>query len=256
MIDRDAFAAHGWAVARGVVPAERVAALEAALDELVPAAGYPAWGDRVVELAGISHASAVLAAMAHDRALAALAGELLGAARVQLLQDTVLIKPAGSPAAVEWHQDRSYLTYLDRPAVVTARIALTPCREDSGCLRVLDGSNTWGGLHGDDLAFRRGAVEDTLGSLPPALQALVADAERVVELAPGDVSFHGCLTFHGSRANRSAGARKTLAVRLMDGECRLVPERLPSEELRALFTTDGDGHLVGPAFPVLWERGA
>jgi ectoine hydroxylase-related dioxygenase (phytanoyl-CoA dioxygenase family) len=119
---------------------------------------------------------------------------------------------------------------------------------------VLDGSHTWGGLHGDDLAFRRGAVADTLGSLPPELRGRVAEAERVVELAPGDVSFHGCLTFHGSRDNRSAATRKTLAVRLMDGECRLVPERLPSSELRALFTTDGDGRLVGPSFPVLWER--
>jgi phytanoyl-CoA hydroxylase len=247
------FAAHGWAVARGVLAPEEIAALEAALDAVIPAASYPAWGDRVVEIAGISQASPVIAAATHDARIAARAGALLGAPRIQLLQDTALIKPAGSPASLEWHQDYSYLTYLDRPAVVTARIALTPCTDEHGCLRVLDGSHAWGGLHGDDLAFRRGAVDNTLDALPAALRDRAASSERLVELAPGDVSFHSCLTFHGSRANTGATARKTLVIRLMDAACRLLPERLPSPALRELFTADEHGHLVGPSFPTLWR---
>jgi ectoine hydroxylase-related dioxygenase (phytanoyl-CoA dioxygenase family) len=246
------FATHGWVVVRNLVAPAQVAALEAALDAVLPAISYPAWGDRMVEVAGISQASPALAAATRDPAIAEVAAALLGAARVQLLQDTALVKPAASPATLAWHQDRSYLTYLDRPAVVTARLALTPCTEEHGCLRVLDGSHRWGGLHGDDLAFRRGAVDDTLGSVPAELREEAAAAERTVELAPGDVSFHGCLTFHGSRENRGATARKTLVIRLMDGACRLVPERLPSPELRALFPTGPDGDLVGPSFPVLW----
>ncbi|HVV88334.1 MAG TPA: phytanoyl-CoA dioxygenase family protein [Kofleriaceae bacterium] len=248
--DRAFFAEHGWLVVRGVVAADRVAALEAALDELIPAAAYPAWGDRIVEAAGVSAASAALAAQVRDPAIAGLAGALLGAARVQLLQDTVLIKPAASTAALAWHQDYSYLTYLDRPALATARLALTPCTEANGCLRVIDGSHTWG-LHGDDLAFRLASIADTLGD---DLRERARDAERTVELAPGDVSFHHCLTFHGSRENRSERARKTLALRLFDGACKLLVDRLPSPQLRAIFTADDDGHLTGPQFPVLWRR--
>jgi len=250
------FAEHGWVVVRGLVPPARVADLEAALDAVIPAASYAAWGERFVEVAGISQAAPALAAHAHDAQVAAIAGALLGAARIQLLQDTALIKPARNPATLAWHQDRSYLSYLDRPAVVTARLALTPCTEANGCLRVLDGSHAWGGQHGDDLAFRRGEVEDTLDALPAPLRARALAAERTVELAPGDVSFHGCLTFHGSRENRSDLARKTLVVRLMDGACRLLPEHLPSPALRDLFTTDGAGHLVGPSFPQLWQTPA
>jgi ectoine hydroxylase-related dioxygenase (phytanoyl-CoA dioxygenase family) len=251
--DRRFFAEHGWLVVRGVVPVARLAEVEAALDAVIPATHYVAWGERMVEVAGISRAAAAIAALVRDPDLAALAGAVLGADRVQLLQDTALVKPVGNPAVLAWHQDYSYLTYLDRPAVVTARVALTPCTVASGCMRVLDGSHRWG-LHGDDLAFKRDEVADTLGALPAALRDRAGASERVLELAPGDVSLHGCLTFHGSQPNTSASARKTIAVRFMDGACKLLPDRLPSPELRAIFATDEDGHLTGEWFPELWRR--
>jgi ectoine hydroxylase-related dioxygenase (phytanoyl-CoA dioxygenase family) len=251
---RGFFAEHGWVIVRGVVSPERAAALEAALDQVVMPASYVAWGERIVEVAGISHASPELAAAIRDPAIAGIAGALLDAGRVQLLQDTALVKPARGDATLAWHQDFSYLTYLDRPGVVTARLALTPCTDDSGCLRVIDGSHRWGGLHGDDLAFRLDAVADTLDALPAELRARARDAERLVELEPGDVSVHHCLTFHGSGKNRGDRTRKTLAVRYLDGAARLVPERLP-EHLRTVFTADDDGHLTGPWFPQLWQRG-
>lgn len=251
--DRAFFAEHGWVVIRGAVTAARAAELADALDAVLPPASYPAWGDAMVEVAGISHASPALQAVVHDRALAAIAGALLAADRVQLLQDTALVKPAGGNATLAWHQDGSYFTYLDRPAVVTARLALSPCTEETGCLRVIDRSHTWG-LHGDDLAFRLASVADTLDSLPAELRARVRDAERVVELAPGDLSVHHCLTFHASGRNTSAITRKTIAIRYLDGATRLVPDRLPAH-LRAIFAADDDGHLTGPLFPVLWQRG-
>lgn len=251
--DRDFFAEHGWLVLRGVVAPGRVAELVKALDAVIPPASYRAWGDRVVEVAGVSRASEALLGQAHDASVARQVGQLLGARRIQLLQDTALVKPRGSPAQVAWHQDYSYFTYLDRPRVVTARLALTPCTEASGCLRVLDGSHGWG-LAGDNLSFRRGDVEDALEHLDAERRASVSARERLVELEPGDLSLHSCVTFHRSLENRSDAARKTLVVRLMDGDCRLLPDRLPSPELAALFVADADGRLAGPSFPVLWER--
>jgi hypothetical protein len=251
--DRAFFAEHGWVILRGVVSRARAAELADALDAVVPPASYPAWGDAIVEVVGISRASPALAALVRDRALAGIAGALLAADRVQLLQDTALVKPAGGNATLAWHQDASYLTYLDPPAVVTARLALSPCTEETGCMRVIDGSHTWG-LHGDDLAFRLASVADTLDALPAELRARVAGAERKVELAPGDLSVHHCLTFHASGKNTSATTRRTLAMRYLDGACRLVPDRL-APHLQAIFTADDDGHLTGPLFPLLWQRG-
>ena len=244
------FAEHGWMVVRGLVPPERVAALRAAVDALIPEAAYATgFAGRIVEVAGISRGSPEIARHAAAPALGELAAAALGARRVQLLQDTALIKPpAGGP--VEWHQDQSYLGYLDRAAVVTVRLALSPCTERSGCLRVIDGSHRRG-LHTEDLSFRRTSVEDTLAALPPELRG----AEVALELAPGDVSVHHCLTYHGSGVNRTAAPRKTLVVRLMDAECRRSDAPLP-EAIRAHFPVDAAGRLSTTRFPVTYERPA
>ncbi len=246
------FREHGWLVVRGVASAARVTELERALDAVIPGASYPAWGDRVVEVAGISRASAELERHARDAAVARLAAAALGAGSVQLLQDTAFVKPASSGARVAWHQDYTYLGFLDRPSIVTARLALTPCTIESGCLRVIDGSHTWG-LPARDLSLRAAEVEDALAALPPARRADARRAERVIELEPGDLSLHHCLLFHGSGENRSPSARKTLAVRLMDAECRLDRARLPSHDAEAHFPTDPRGRLTGASFPVVWS---
>src|SRR5207244_3283915 len=98
---------------------------------------------RVHEVIGISSRSPALAAQVRDSGIAARVGELLQWPRVQLLQDTLLVKPAGT-ARVEWHQDHTYMGFLDPPAAVSVRLALNGCTRESGCLRVLDGSHLEG----------------------------------------------------------------------------------------------------------------
>lgn len=247
----EAFTGHGWLVQRAVVSAERVAELEAALDAVIPAERYADWGDRVVEVAGVSRASPPLAALACDAALGALAAAALDVPSVQLLQDTALIKPARHPGGVAWHQDWGYLAFLDRPQVITLRLTLTPCTAASGCMRVLDGSHRWGHVS-ENRALRWNAIEDELPDLPPALRERAAHSERLLELAPGDVSGHHTLTFHGSAPNGSDQPRKTLVLRYIDSACRLLPERLPSPEALAYFPTDAEGHLDPAAFPRVW----
>lgn len=248
---REAFAEHGWLVQRGVLGAARVAELEAALDGIVPAERYADWGDRVVEVAGLSRASPLLAALACDTQLGALAAAALDVPGVQLLQDTVLVKPARHPGGVAWHQDWGYLAFLDRPQVVTLRVALTPCTAASGCMRVLDGSHRWGHVS-ENRTLRWNTIEDELQDLPPALRERAASSERLLELEPGDVSGHHTLTFHGSAPNGSNRPRKTLVLRYIDSACRLLPERLPSPEALAYFPTDTEGHLDKAAFPQVW----
>ncbi len=248
---RAAFAENGWLVIRGAVEAARVAALEAALDAVVPETHYAhGYAGRVVEVASISRGSAALLEHAHDRRIAALAAAALDVPRVRYFQDTVFLKPAHGGGAVDWHQDYAYFTFVDRPAAVTVRLALTPCTRENGCLRVVSGSHRWG-LCGDGLTFVADRVVSALDALSPERQARVRDEHVALELEPGDLSLHHCLTFHGSHENPSARPRKTLAVRLVDGDARLVRERLPSPEMAAYFPTDADGRLADDAFPLL-----
>ncbi|HMG57656.1 MAG TPA: phytanoyl-CoA dioxygenase family protein, partial [Kofleriaceae bacterium] len=201
---------------------------------------------QVWEVAGISQISPPIAEHARDAAVARHAAEALGCARVQLLQDTVLVKAAEIGGAVAWHQDHAYTGYLDPARVVSVRLALTDCRLDNGCLEVIDGSHAWG-LLGDVRALTETHVADALG--PDA--ARWRDHVVPLELAPGDLSIHHCLTLHRSGENRSARTRKTLITRLFDASCRLVRDRLPAGA-EAYFPVDGDGRLADAAFPTVY----
>jgi phytanoyl-CoA hydroxylase len=244
MDDTAFFREHGWVAFRGAVDPALAEGLSAELDRVFPGSRAPS--TCVHERAGLSVLSPLIAAQVRDSRIAGRVAALLGCDRVQLLQDTALVKPPGSPARVEWHQDHTYTGYLDKAACVSVRLALTECSIESGCLRVVDGSHAWGPL-GDVRAFLATEVRDDSMLLPDGWD------ERVVpiELRPGDISVHHCLTFHGSLENRSSHPRRTLIARLFDARSRLLPGRLPSHELRANFPTDADGHLSEAAFPVL-----
>ena len=244
------FSEHGWLVVRDAFSPARVAELSRALDAVVPPAYYARGLDgRVLELPGVSRGSATLRAHACDPAVGRLAANALAVARVRLLQDSVLIKAARDRARVEWHQDFTYLGFLEPPSIVTVRLALTTCDRKSGCMRVLDGSHLWG-LVGGVRALQAASVESALEQLPPPLRERAARSEIALELRPGDVTLHHCLTFHASGDNDSDEPRKTLVARLCDAECRVEPSRLPPDA-RARFLTDDAGRLTGEDFPIV-----
>ena len=241
------FLTHGWAVVRGVVGAARLAELEAQVDWLY-ATWPPTRPGEVWEVPSVSRASPeTLGRHTHDPVIAEYVARALGCDAVQLLQDTVLVKSASDGAKVAWHQDHIYTGYLRPSQLASVRLALTPCTVESGCLRVIDRSHLDEPL--EVKALTESHVADALGD------AALALADRVVsiELAPGDISIHHCLTMHGSEENRSGGPRKTLITRIFDAACTLDRARLPPGA-EQYFPTDNDGHLDPAGFPVLWRR--
>lgn len=215
---------------------------------LIPDITYPRGPDGVVwEVTGASRAYAPLDAIARDRRFGSLVADSLGASRVQLLQDSLLYKPPHDGGTVEWHQDHTYTGYLSR--VVSLRIALLPEDIHNGCMRVVDGSHTWGHV-GDVRALRESRVDSIASGLSDMQRAAVADA-RPLELAAGDISIHHCLTLHGSAPNHSGRARRTIILRMFDGACELERSRLPPGA-EQYFPTVGN-HLAPSAFPIVFE---
>ncbi len=237
------FREHGWVKLPGAVDARLAEELSAELDLVFPEARLAS--PRVHERAGVSALSPQLASQVRSKEVALRIAALLECPRVQLLQDTALVKPPQSEARVEWHQDHTYTGYLDTDACVSVRLALTPCTSESGCLRVIDRSHQ-DGFRGGLRAFRAAEVGDDSQLMPPGWEERVVE----VELLPGDLSVHHCLTFHSSEPNRSAQPRRTLIARMFDARAKLVPEKLP-RGLAAYFPTDEDGHLTGESFPLL-----
>jgi len=240
------FAERGWLLVRNAISRERAAELEAAVDA-IRAAWPPAAPGQVWEMAGASRGSPAIATHTHDAAIARHAAEALGCDRIQLLQDTVLVKDALVGGEVAWHQDHTYTGYLTPASVVSVRLALTPDDAARGCLEVIDGSHRLG-LIGDVRALSETRVADALG----AGAAKWSDRIVRLELAPGDLTIHHCLTLHRSAPNTSPHARKTVVTRMFDAACRLLPEHLPAGGA-PYFPTDEAGHLAATHFPLLYS---
>ena len=98
---------------------------------------------------------------------------------------------------MSWHQDGTYWG-LSSPDVITAWIALTPSTPQSGCMKVVPGTHRSQVPHQDTFAA------DNLLSRGQeiAVQVNPADAVEIV-LAPGEMSLHHVLIFHGSEPNRA-----------------------------------------------------
>ncbi len=248
---REVFERDGHVVVRGVVPAADLAAFADVFAAAIPELDYPRGPDGIVrELTGIARGYEPLARIAYDPRFGALVAEVLGAARVQFLQDSLLYKPAHDGGSVEWHQDRTYIGYLVPAQVATLRIALLPEDEDNGCMRVVDGSHHWGAIGGNQ-SLAATSVASLIPTLAAEQQAQIARA-RYLALAPGDVSIHHCLTLHGSAQNTSARPRRTILLRMFDAACTLDRSKLPPGA-EGYFPTGATGHLDPAAFPVVHE---
>ncbi len=156
-------------------------------------------------------------------ALGALAAQVCGAEWVQVWWVQLLYKPPGSgDANVGWHQDRNYWgAWEEGSELFTAWIALSEVGSADGPMRFVRGSHQWGLLPGSDFFGQ---------DLAQQKRELVAQAngewvEVAATLPKGGVSFHHCLTLHGSGPNSSTRPRRSLAVHLRTERSRPVGDK-------------------------------
>jgi len=130
---------------------------------------------------------------------------------------SLFVKDANDPGYVTWHQDSTYWG-LDKPDVVTAWIALSPATCESGCMKMLPGSQKLEQLpHHDTLA------KDNLLTRGQEIAVDVDEARaRYVELQPGEISLHHVRTVHASAPNRSDDRRIGVAIRYIPPYVRQI----------------------------------
>ena len=116
-------------------------------------------------------------------------------------------KKGGDPGFVSWHQDATYWG-LSSPDVVTAWVAFTPSTVESGCMRVVPGTQHAQVPHKDTF------VEANLLSRGQEIEVDVDENDAVdVILAPGEMSLHHVLICHGSEPNGASHRRVGFAIR-------------------------------------------
>ena len=117
------------------------------------------------------------------------------------------IKEPRMPAFISWHQDATYWG-LGGEDVVSAWVALSPSKPDSGCMRVMPGTHTRQLEHIDsDAEHNVVARGQTI--------ARELDEARAVDLIlkPGEISLHHILIAHSSPPNSSNERRIGVAFR-------------------------------------------
>ena len=247
------FDERGWLVLRGVVPSSCLPALNDRFDRLMEPLSRPSDGGQgVLLLPGACSDHDPLLQHLYD-GVAQVVGGLLRARRVRLLQESLLLKPSQSNGIVALHQDYTYTGFLDPPAMVSIGLALTDASIENGCLYVVDGSHKWG-LIGEFDTSAHELRSGLANRLSPSQLRQIDHATLPLEVRAGDVTIHHCLTFHGSYRNASRQPRKAVVAHVFDGDCTVVPGRLPPHAAHR-FTTDDRGHL-GPAFHTLYAADA
>lgn len=266
--DVASFAEHGWWVSPVIVPDEVLDAALAGADRYytgdvdpgpdIPPASLPtappAPGLRKHDYASLRNRE--IGALRSLPVIGAVAARLLGVDLVRLWHDQLLYKPPSGPDApgnVGWHTDRSYWRSCTSENMVTAWVPFTDVDDDMGPLTMLDGSNRWHESASPEHA--RFFVQDLEAQEAELGQRLTGRklAKVPVPLRRGQVSFHHCLTFHGSGPNRTDRPRQSLAVHMQPDGNRWSGESHHWNNELVRRTADGEPDYTDPAYcPVLW----
>jgi hypothetical protein len=263
---------HGWYISRPLFTRERLERVIAASEryyagerEMPMPAGAPDWGwkpengDRLRKNDWASLQNRELWSLVRTPVLGAIAAILADTDEIRLWHDQLLYKPVDRPERpnnVGWHTDRGYWKTCTSSAMLTAWIPFHDCDESMGTVSMIDGSHRWP----DNT--------EKLDFFNPDLTALerefITGGRPVVKvpmvLGAGQVSFHSCLTIHGSGPNRSDRPRRSIAVHLQDSANRwrehLMANGQPARHGNDLMVRKLDGHpdYTDPdVCPTLWR---
>jgi ectoine hydroxylase-related dioxygenase (phytanoyl-CoA dioxygenase family) len=193
------------------------------------------------------------------RTIGAIAAKLAQTREIRLWHDQLLYKPGqrgtlqpGAMGNVGWHQDRNYWQ-CTTDTLLTAWVAFDDVTTENGCMLAVPGSHKWGLLEGDffnqDLESTKRRYEEATGrefrTVPLAMKA-------------GHVSFHHCLTIHGSGPNVTDRPRRSLVLHLQDADACYMADSPNDNHMNALLIREQGGRngdlFKGDLWPTLYEE--
>lgn len=276
------FAEHGWYLSKKLLSDDEVDELVAASeryyagerDRLLPtrpprlAYWEPSHGDVQRHNDYVHHESDAIAKALLKPLIGAVAARLAEADVIRVFQSTLIYKPPvpHEPSnIVPWHFDKHYWASSSSRKMLTAFIPFHDCDEQLGTITMVDGSNRWEEIGADDRTTRHFADRDR-DQLEELLTANAAHNGAQVTKIPmiipkGHMSFHHCLTYHGSGPNRGARPRQAISLHLQDGD-NAYREFPLSDGSLAFYnhdslvrrTPDGRPDYADPDFcPTLWR---
>lgn len=192
--------------------------------------------------------------------LGQIGAQLMGVDSVRLWHDQAIYKPGTADQAITnvgnigWHQDYGYWQASSTTNMCTAWVALQDTDLTNGGMRTIVGSHKWGLIEGSD-AFGGKDLEKLAQQFAGVARGEWLDEPCI--LKAGQVSFHHCLTFHGSGPNRTDQPRMCVVSHMMPGDTVYRAGRQWHPNLVFLGPNARDGQPFNQEYwPVLWPPAA
>ena len=186
--------------------------------------------------------------------LPGLVAVVLRASKVNLYEDSILIKEPGTADKTFFHQDISYF-HVEGDQIGTSWLPVDPVTEANGGLQFIKGSHRWGRQYRPNHFVSDLPMDGTEGEVVPDFHA--DRRNRVIlqfDMQPGDFTVHHCRTLHGAAANTSATMRRrALSVRYCGDDARYRIRRGVPQKPHHATVAEGEV-LDHPDCPVVWTR--
>ena len=206
---------------------------------------------------GVDHwrSSEVFRDFACNSPLPSIVGTLLRATKINLWEDSVLIKEPGTLERTHWHQDLGYF-HVEGSQVCTSWCPLDAVDGASGAMNFVKGSHR-GDLYQPNMFVTPLGIPGTNGSPVPDIDALAlrSDVDIITfNLGPGDVSIHHARTLHSAGANLTHDRRRrAISVRYCGDDARYFLRAGAPQKAHHAHVHNGD-LLDSQDCPVVWTR--
>lgn len=260
--EKAAFAADGAICLRQQFDADWVARLQKATDEIISerqitleytAAGQPG---RYVSSVFMWRVHPVFRDFVHNSPAAAIVGEILGATKINLFFDHLLVKEPGTQDPTRWHHDLPFWS-VDGQQVCSVWLALDPVSRETGGVEYVAGSHKWPERFRPIEPYTPELVHKRNMTLPecPTFDDK-RDRYRILswDMEPGDCLVFNALVIHGSSGNASSSIRRRgFVTRWCGDDVTYIDDNfvLDLPEPPGLATGDP---LDSELFPVIWRR--
>jgi ectoine hydroxylase-related dioxygenase (phytanoyl-CoA dioxygenase family) len=270
----DSFWRDGFVCLRQVIAPGWIARMRGAVEAWIASPAcidYTAYGAGIAEAAGaavmiepgerrgrflngIDHwkDDADFRAFAMRSPLVAITASLLRSARLNLYEDSVLVKEPGTLEKTAFHQDISYFN-VEGSQVCTTWTPLDPVRAETGSLKFIPGSHLWKRQFRPNFFTTELAIPDTEGEVVPDYHKALRSTEvACFAMEPGDITVHHARTLHGSDGNASlATRRRAISVRYCGDDARYRLRRGVMPKSHHGEVSEGQA-LDHPDCPVVW----
>lgn len=275
------FAAHGWYLSKKLLDDDEVESLLAASERFYlgerdrtlpvrpPNLAYwePAHGLVQRHNDYIHYESAEIGKILRKPLIGAVAARLAQVDEIRAFQATLIYKPPFSGEStnlVPWHADRHYWQTCTSERMLTAFIPFHDCGVEMGTITMMDGSNQWQDIAGDDSTrhFAQRDRRELETILRQTARQNGAQPTAVPMVIPqGHMSFHHCRTYHGSGHNLSGQPRRAISFHLQDGQNQWRPFHRPdgsqvayNHDTVVRKTANGTPDYSDPEYcPLLWR---